>query len=216
MQKGLIITCPEHDDATSYLTYFSKNIISQAVLNRLKNKQISDQNLNFNDFSQIIEKLDYKFLVLNAHGSSEAIFGYKDNIIIQLGKNEALLKDRIIYARSCNAGGKLGSECMKNTRKGCFIGYQLPFIFYMDTKWTAKPSNDNAAKLFLEPSNLIPISIIKGHSGIEAHDHAKRQILKTMNKLMAGKQEQETPFYLEALWNNYIGQVIHGDETARL
>ncbi len=86
----------------------------------------------------------------------------------------------------------------------------------MDSKWTTKPHNDNIAKLFIKPSNLIPISIIKGHSTLEAHKNSKRQMLKTMKKLVKGKQNPETPFYLEALWNNYIGQVIYGNESAKL
>ena len=58
---------------------------------------------------------------------------------------------------------RLGPECMKKTKEGCFIGYNLPFVFFMDEKWTTNPNNDKVAGLFLEPSNLVPISIIEGH-----------------------------------------------------
>ncbi|MBU0459721.1 MAG: hypothetical protein KJ597_02110 [Nanoarchaeota archaeon] len=216
MQKGLLITCPEHDDGTTYLTYFSKEIIAEAIKKSLKNKQINDKELNEKDFSAILNKLQYKLVVLNGHGSSNAIFGYKANPIILIGKNDYLLKERLVYARSCHAGLKLGPASMKNTKEGCFIGYALPFIFYMDAKWTTKPHNDQVAGLFLEPSNLIPISIIKGHSSSEAHHHSKKQMLRTMNKLMNGDQLRETPLYLEALWNNYSGQVIYGNKKAKL
>ena len=216
MQKGLLITCPEHDDATAYLTYFSKEIVDEAIKKSLKNKKVGDKNLNIDDFSEILNKLNYRLIVLNGHGSPNSIFSYKQNIIIQLGKNDYLLKERLIYARSCNAGAKLGPECMKNTKEGCFIGYNLPFIFYMDSKWTTKPCNDKVARIFLEPSNIVSISIIKGHSAIEAYNNAKKQMIKTINKLMESQQERETPFYLEALWNNYIGQVICGNTEAEL
>jgi hypothetical protein len=216
MQKGLLITCPEHDDATAYLTYFSKEIIKEATKKSLKNKQVTAQELNEKEFSAILNKLQYKLVVLNGHGSSNVIFGYKSNPIILLGKNDYLLKERLVYARSCHAGLKLGPACMKNTKEGCFIGYAFPFIFYMDAKWTTKPHNDQVAGLFLEPSNLIPISIIKGHSVSEAHNNSKKQMLKTMKKLMKSERSRETPFYLEALWNNYSGQIIHGNKTAKL
>ena len=134
---------------------------------------------------------------------------------MKVGENEKLLKEKITYARSCNAGLILGSECMKETTNGSFIGYNLPFVFYMDPKWTTKPHNDKIAKLFLEPSNLVPISIIKGHTALEAHNNAKKQMLRIMDKLLK-ESEQETHFYLEALWNNYNGQVIFGNTETKL
>lgn len=211
MKQGLLITCPEYDDATAYLTYFSKTILEAAANKSLKTKKIKDKELNMKSFSQIIKRLDYRLTVLNGHGSPDSIFGYKKNLIVKLGKNDKLLKERIVYARSCNAGLILGSKCMDRTKKGCFIGYNLPFIFYMDQKWTTKPHNDKVAELFLDPSNLVPISIIKGHTTLEAHNNAKKGMLKTMKRLLKGQQEEETPFYLEALWNNYSGQVISGN-----
>ena len=216
MQKSLLITCPEHDDATAYLTYFSKKIIDEAIIKSLKFTEVKDDNLNEKDFTSILKKLDPRLIVLNGHGTYNAIFGHKDNVIIKLNQNDHLLKEKIVYARSCNAGALLGQECVKDTKDGCFIGYNLPFIFYMDAKWTTKPHNDKIARLFIEPSNLIPISIIKGHSTLEAHNNCKKKILRTLNKLVKDKQEPETPLYLEALWNNYIGQVIHGNKKAKL
>ena len=125
-------------------------------------------------------------------------------------------REKIVYARSCNAGISLGSKCMNKSKNGCFIGYNLPFIFYMDSKWTAKPSNDKVAGLFLIPSNNVPISIIKGRTALKAHTRAKKGMLKTMQKLVKGEQEEETPFYLEALWNNYSGQILSGNGEAKL
>lgn len=216
MQKGVIVTCPEHDDATSYLTYFSQEIVNQAEEKQIKNIKVKDKNLNLSDFSKILKKFDYKLLVLNGHGSSDLVYGYKEEIIVKLNENDDLIKERLVYARSCNAGLKLGPEAMKQTKNGCFIGYSLPFIFYMDSRWTTKPHNDKVAKLFIEPSNLVPSSLIKGHTSLEAHNNSKRQMLKNMKKLIQGNQEQETPFYVEALWNNFLGQVIVGNEKAKL
>jgi len=216
MQNGLIITCPEHDDATAYLTFFSKEITDGAEKRSLKIKKVTKKELNICSFSKILTKLGYRLVVLNGHGSHDSVFGYKNNLIVKLGKNDRLLKERLVYARSCNAGTELGPNCMEGSKDGCFIGYDVPFIFYMDSEWTTKPHNDKVAKLFLEPSNLIPVSIIKGNSAIESHNNAKDQMLKMMNNLIKGEQKQETPFYLEALWNNYQGQVIYGNAESKL
>ncbi|MBR9683188.1 hypothetical protein GOV03_01490 [Candidatus Woesearchaeota archaeon] len=216
MQKGLLITCPKHDDATAYLTHFSKEIIDEATKKSLKNKQVGDDELNEMAFSEILKKLQYRLVVLNGHGSPNVIFGHKNNPLIRKGKNDYLLKERIVYARSCDAGLNLGPTCMKNTKNGCFIGYALPFMFYISAEWTTNPYKDKVAKLFLSPSNMVPISIIKGHSTSKAHHSSKKQMLRIMSKLMKGERLQETPLYLEALWNNYQGQVIHGNENTRL
>ncbi len=76
MQKGLLITCPEHDDATTYLTYFSKEIINEADKKSIKTKKVKDKFLKMKSFSEIIIKLDYRLVVLNGHGSEDSIFGY--------------------------------------------------------------------------------------------------------------------------------------------
>lgn len=216
MQKGLIITCPKHDDTTEYLAYYSKTIIKEAEEKNLKVKEVCNELLNQKDFSNLVTKLDYQLIVFNGHGTVDSIFGYKDNILIRVGENEHILKERIIYARSCHAAKVLGMECTKETSGGCFIGYNLPFVFFIDRRWSTKPGNDNTAKLFLIPSNSIPISLIKGNLGTEAHENSKKQMLKNINKLLESKSEPETLFLIKGLWNNYLGQVILGNGSAKV
>ena len=43
MQIGLLITCPEHDDATAYLSYFSKKIIEESEKKLIKVKRIGEK-----------------------------------------------------------------------------------------------------------------------------------------------------------------------------
>lgn len=217
MQKGMLITLPKYDDATEYLTHYSKSIIKEAKSKNFKVKEVHKGDLNLKKFSEIVEKLDFRFVMFNGHGSKNSLFGYKQNIIVEVGKNEKILKERIIYARACDAGSNLGLECMKNTTNGCFIGYKFPFAFYMDKRWSAKPHNDNTAKLFLEPSNSIPLSLIKGNSAINAHENSKKQILKNIKRIYLRKRSEPGIFHiLEGLWNNFLGQIIEGNESAKI
>jgi len=105
---------------------------------------------------------------------------------------------------------------MKNNKEGCFIGYKLPFVFFIDERWSAKPNNDNTARLFLEPSNSIPISLIKGNSAIESHDNSRRAIIKNMKKILRNEKEPGIDSLLAGLWNNFNGQVIYGNKEAKL
>ncbi len=214
MKKGMIITCPEYDDATAYLSFYSQKIIHEAETRLIPTKIVKDKDFNLKGFSKIITKLDYNLVVFNAHGSSDAIYGYKHQMVISVGENQELLANRVVYARSCCAGFNLGQKCVGDD--GCFIGYFVPFIFYMDSRWTTKPHNDKVAEIFLEPTNLVPLSLMRGRTASEAHGNSKVQMLKNLDRLMKGPQLSETPFYIEALWNNYAGQVLHGNGLAKI
>lgn len=124
------------------------------------------------------------------------------------------MNNRIVYARSCEAASILGKKIVENSQ-GCFIGYVLPFEFYFNETWIGNPIKDNTARLFLESSNLVPLSLIKGNSTKEAHEKAKKQMLKNMKKVLRTKSK-ESYAIAESLWNNYLGQKLLGNEKAKL
>jgi len=211
MNSSILITLPRYDDATEYLSQFSIVIEKEAVNKNISLKKLEENKVNRKEFEKVINKLNPKMIIFNGHGSEESIYGHKGESIVEFGSNEKLLKERIVYARSCNVATILGRKCMAD----CFIGYNLPFMFYTDSNWSTKPLNDNTARLFLEPSNLVPLSLIKGNSTFEAHEHSKNQILRNINKVLASNKE-ESFILAEALWNNYAGQELIGNSSAKL
>lgn len=213
MNKGIIITLPHYDYVTEYISQFSDEIIEEAVKKGIKIKELKNEDANRAMFEGVIGKLDYKLIIFNGHGSDRSITGHNGSVLVACGINEHILKDRIIYARSCNAGQVLGRECMKNNNVGCFIGYKLPFMFYIDNTWISNPKKDKIAPLFLEPSNLIPLSLIKGNSAFHAHENSQKKMLKTINKILR-KGSKESFLFAGALWNNYAGQVLIGNKAA--
>ncbi|MBI2452363.1 hypothetical protein HYV50_04795 [Candidatus Pacearchaeota archaeon] len=215
MKKGLIITLPRHDVVTEYLAYFSKQIIDEAENNNLPCKQLKDKEVKKDNFEKIVKNIGYKLLVLNGHGTTQAIYGYANQPLVEEGTNEEILTERITYARACDSAFSLGKVAMKNNKEGCFIGYELPFQFYCDITWEGNPGKDKVAPIFLEPSNTAPTAIIKGKTAEEAHSASKRAILKNMNKVLR-KADPESLAIAEALWNNYEGQVLLGNLSATL
>jgi hypothetical protein len=212
MKKGILMTLPRHDDVTEYLSQFSQQIEDLANEKGIEIKSLRDKEAVKVVFEKIIRSQDYKMIVLNGHGSEDHINGYKETII-QAGMNDAIIRDRIVYARSCNAAVILGVKCTENSKEGCFIGYDRPFQFYVDIRWTGNPIKDNTARLFLESSNLVPISLIKGNSANYANENSKKQMLKNIRKIILNPDEESFKI-AEALWNNYEGQVILGNEDA--
>jgi len=214
MKAGMIITMPRYDQVTEYLSQFSAEIIEEADSKGISVRRLEDSEANSESFEKAVKKLDYNFLFFNGHGSSTEIMGHK-TWIIMLGKNESLLHDRITYARSCDAGRTLGFKIIQDSQRACFIGYNKPFQFYTDDNWSSTPLKDNKARLFLEPSNIIPISILKGNSAIVACDKSKKAFMKNIHKLL--KERTEGAYLLAgALWNNYTAQVILGNNKARM
>lgn len=215
MKKGIIITLPRHDPVTEYLSHFSKQIIEESKNQNTPCKQLKDKEANKEDFEKVAKSIGYKMIVLNGHGTAKTICGYNDKPIVEEGVNEAILQDRIIYARACEAAFSLGVKAMQNNKEGCFIGYELPFQFYCDKTWIGNPAKDNIAPLFLEPSNSIPISILKGKTAQEAHISSKKAIIKNMKKALR-KSDRDSLAVAESLWNNYEGQALIGNPQAIL
>lgn len=208
------MTSPRYDIVTEYLSAFSHEIELQAKQKGIFLKPLKDRDVHKEMFEKIMNKLDCKMIVFNGHGSEDSIKGHKDEILVKAGENEDILKNRIVYARSCEAAATLGATCAKNT-EGCFIGYTLPFEFYFNAEWMGNPIKDNVAKLFLESSNLVPLSIIKGNNSGVSHERAKNQMLKNIKNILKSNTKESFSI-AESLWNNYLGQVLIGNQDAKL
>jgi len=215
MTRGLIITLPRHDDVTEYLSFFSKSVISEAEDRSVPFKKLEDGEANKKDFEKVVQKRDYKLIVFNGHGTPTSICGYGDLPIVEEKVNDKILADKITYARSCDSACSLGLSIFGDCEKGCFIGYDLPFQFYCDKTWVGNPAKDMIAPLFLEPSNAVPIFILKGKTVREAYESSRRAMLKNMKKALR-RADAESLAIAEALWNNYDGQVLIGDGSVKL
>lgn len=216
MDNLLLVTRPKYDDGTEYLSYYASLTIKEAEKAGINVKDFEGKDANHDNVIKFMQKRDPRLVFINGHGDEDNLYGHDDKIIFSLADIN-LLKDKLIYARACNAGESFGKKVVLNNN-GCFIGYNSLFSFWFDSKWSAKPSNDKTASLYLEPSNEIVVSLIKGNSTGEAHEKSKTMMIKNMKKIlkMEEKKEPGAMGMLQILWNNYDGQVLHGDAEAHL
>ena len=121
----------------------------------------------------------------------------------------------IIYARSCDAGSVLGRELVKEGAMA-FIGYVRKFIFAYTSSKITKPLQDSLAGLFLEPSNLVVTTIIKGHSVLVADQRSKASMLANFRKMISTSAAYEEKFAARWLWGNIKNQVVLGGSGASL
>ena len=215
MNKGVLITMPRYDDVTEYFSQFSKEIIKEAKEEGFSVKTLVDKDAVKSSFESIAQSFPHDLVVLNGHGTAQEIMGQDKKPLVAEGVNEQLLSGKVVYARACEAGASLGKSITSSNMSGCFIGYELPFQFYGDITWAANPLKDNTARIFLEPSNAVPIALINGKNAKEAHEHSKRMMAKNLNKVLRHITKDSLAI-AEALWNNYEGQVLYGDENARI
>ena len=76
------------------------------------------------------------------------------------------------------------------------------------------PLQDKTAELFLEPSNYIPISLLKGHTAGDADNRSKKLFRKNISRLMVeGPSSYNYDDIIWLLWD-MKNQVCIGDEGA--
>lgn len=160
-------------------------------------------------FQSYLKTKNPSLIFFNGHGSADTITGYNNEILINSSDSGFFGKINIIYAGSCDCGKILGKDFIKWGVK-TFIGYTRKFVFLYFPEFVTKPLKDPIAKIFLEPTNLIPSTIIKGHSAGEAHVRSKNAMYKNFQKLLLSTASSEERYSASLLWSNIKSQIICG------
>ncbi len=213
MDKTLLTTRPKHDSTVHYLFYWSKEVIKLAEEKGIKVWNLEGERANRKEVESILKKRKPSLVFLNGHGNDGVVAGHNNEVLIEAGENEDVLDSKIVYALSCKSGKKLGPESIK---KGAtvYMGYDDDFIFIADPNKISDPLSDKIAGLFLEASNQIIISLIKGHSAKDCHERSKRIFARNAAKVATGgSKEYLLASYL--LWNAQH-QVCLGNQNATL
>jgi len=216
--KTILFTRPCYDLPTTYLFYYAGLLIKESEEKMFSVLDLKKPRLTKENFEKMIEKNNPAIVFFNAHGTKTAIYGDKigdeEEILVEENVNHELLNSRLVYARACWSATSLGNKaCLNN---GCFIGYNLPFSFWIDERWSAKPLNDNTAKLFLEPSNLIVSSLLKGNTAEEAVTRSNEMSKKNILRLLKEKEEPGAIASMSLLWSNMQCLQILGDKAMRI
>lgn len=209
--QTLLITRPRYEPITSYLFFWNKELIEEAKIRGLKVIDLSEERARKKELLSIMKKTRPDLIIFNGHGSEDHIAGQDNEILIQAGENEAVLKNAIVFALSCQSARLLGKASVKIGAKA-YIGYVNDFIFWRKRGYESRPLEDPNAKLFLEPTNSIGKSLIKGHTAGQAHEKGKDQFIKNIQKLVNSNSPDQ--FLARYLLLDYIHQVCLGDKNA--
>jgi len=211
--KYVLITRPNHDAVTDCLYFWTQQIVDIAGGKGFIVLDLSGKKANRSTFLSYLKKRDPVLVFFNGHGSDSVIAGYDNETLIGDGNTVKLLFGKIIYARSCDAAKVLGVESIKHGALA-FIGYKEKYWLATSEDKLTKPLQDSVAKLFLEPSNLVPSSLIKGNSAKEAYRKSQEAATRNISYMLstaATDAEREAVPYLHS---NRLNQVLLGDGSA--
>ena len=215
MIKYVLVTRPEYDYTTRYISAWSQKIIIFAeskgnlVIDLLKDRATKKE------FESVVHKKNPSFVIINGHGNDQSVCGQDGDVLIEAGVNDDILNSRIVYALSCRSAKILGPESIKSGALA-YIGYVEDFIFMYSNEKRGHPIDDKTAELFLEPSNQIVISLLKGHTAGEAHQGSKKFFLRNIQKLLTSESSSIESSALRYLFWDMKYQVCLGDQSATL
>lgn len=209
----LLITRPLYEGTTHYLFFWSNTVIEFAKTKSYDILDLKIKKANRKTLESYLSNNKPNFVILNGHGSSDLIAGQDDEIIIKVGENEKILKGTIVYALSCKTGQILGPKSIDGGTIS-YIGYKEDFSFWGNSSYTARPHTDPRAKLFFEPSNLIPLSLLKGHDVREACEKAKNAFRENAIKLITSDSPDK--FVVPDLIWNMVHLSSFGDDNAKV
>ena len=195
MSKTYLITRPEHDDTTHYLSKWSKDTLSLAEEKEFKVLDLPREKANKIEVESKLMKFSQDLVVFNGHGDDNTVTGHKNEQLITAGKNETLLKNKIIYAISCRSAKILGEKSVKAGAIS-YSGYDEDFVFVYDPNKITIPCSDSTAKLFLEHSQIFIESIIKGNTIEESKKKAENILRKNIIRLLGSNQDSSLVRYL--------------------
>ncbi|MEK7622001.1 MAG: hypothetical protein AAB415_02370 [Patescibacteria group bacterium] len=216
MSSTLLITRPNNDPGTYYLFWWSKHIIEECKRKGFSLIDLTKDKANKKRFLGILQKkADAKMLVvMNGHGNDNFIAGQGNDPLISF-QEAGLLSNKIVYARACNSLNVLGKKAVDEGALA-YIGYDIPFTFYKENEKLSKPLQDRTAELFLDPSNYVAISLIKGHSAGMANLRSRVKFRDNVRKLLIDGQTSPYFYTIGDLYNNMMHQICLGDKEAKL
>lgn len=210
-----LITRPNHDKVTSYLYSWSKEIIENKEINEVQFLDLEGSNARKEKVESYLRKQNPRVVLFNGHGSSTEICGFKDEALIAVGKNEELLREKIVYALSCSSAKILGKMAIKKGAEA-FIGYTNPFILCSDSERETTPLKDNVAASFLKPSNMVSISLLKGKPAKEASNKSKEEFKKEIMGYSSSSAFEGAERIVAALVWDMTSQIVLGNTEAKI
>ncbi|MDP2909940.1 MAG: hypothetical protein Q8N69_02625 [bacterium] len=209
----IIVIRPSYDVTTKYISAWAEKVVKFAETRGFTVIDLEKEKAKRSDFEGRIKKLEANLIFINGHGNESCIFGQDNNLLIGENNGDNLLAGKITYALSCESAKKLGLR-VSEYKNSAYIGYLDEFIFLLDSRYVSRPADDPKSKPFMESSNQVMISLIKGNTAEESSEKSKRKFLENFIKLSSSASDPDTIQSMRFLRWNMMNQVCLGDRDA--
>lgn len=216
MSNAIVITRPDHDPGNNYLYFWTQELVALAKKKNFSIHDLKSKKANKATFNSHLRSSLPTFIFLNGHGSADKVYGYDDLPILECEKHNNLLKNSVIYARSCRSARVLGNFLIVNNLAQTFIGFKNDFMMLYRSDLVSKPLSDQLAQLFLKPSNMIARALIKGHSTKEAFKRSRMEFQKNISKCMSSRASKDEQSCVFMLWQDLKALTLLGNESIKI
>ncbi len=138
MSNTALVTTPSSDRTTRYISAWAENTIEKLKSKHLQFISLIRERATTSVLESMLKKHNPSLLFLNGHGGPDLVCGHDDEILIQNGKNEAVLKGVVTYALSCSSAQVLGPAAVR-AGATAYIGYNEDFIFFISPEKMSRP-----------------------------------------------------------------------------
>mgnify|MGYP001557806115 FL=1 len=205
---SVLITRPEHDKITRYLSELNEEIILEANKKGITIKDLQGENANRTAFESFLKKQKPSLVFLNGHGDAKTVHGHKNEPLLKYEENEKLLKGTTVYALACDSATTVGHSAVKQGTTA-YIGYTEPFSFLTNKNKECRPKDDELANSFKEASNQVGLALLNGKTPAEAYARSQLKFKELMQKFSASNappEAEEIRFWL--FWNMQAQTVL--------
>lgn len=213
--KTVVVTRPGHDLTMRYLSHWAQVVMREAQRRMHTVIDLQGERANQREFTSVVRKKRPNMIFLNGHGAPDRVAGQDDEILVEAGKSAEVLRGAVTYAVSCRSAAKLGPASIAAGARA-YVGYADDFIFVTDVQKHTRPQLDRTAAMFLEPSNLVSRSLLKGNTVAEARERGRSAFGRNIRKLLTSEAETKDSSMIRFLFWDMQHLVAHGDQAARL
>ena len=209
----LLVTRPNYDYTTRYISAWAQKIIDLAKSKGSVVLDLDKERACKKEFESMIQKRNPSVIFLNGHGNDDLLTGQDGAVMLQAGENEHILEGTITYALSCRSAKVLGKQSVASGARA-YIGYEEDFTFMYESEKRTRPDEDTIAALFLDPSNQVIISLLKGHDVNSAYINAKNAFFRNIQKSLTSESSSDDSSNIRYLLWDMQNLVYHGDGAA--
>lgn len=213
MNSKALVTTPNSDSTTRYISVWAEETINKLKAKNLQFIALKNNKATRSVLESMVKKHSPSLVFLNGHGSPDFVCGQNNEVLLQAGQNDHLLRGFVAYALSCSSAKQLGPAAVANGALA-YIGYVEDFIFFISPEKIRKPLEDKTAEMFLAPANHVVVSLAKGHTAGEATNAAKGYFLKNIQKMLSSEASVDEREYIRYLIWDMRALICKGNTNA--